>query len=278
MNGRYRNEKAPKAATFRAQKSTQPITEGDYVMNTSTSYGLIAIERTEIDGQVIETVNARDLHAFLEIGTSFKDWIARRVADYGFEEGEDFCSFLSKTPNGGRPSKEYALSLDMAKELSMVERNEKGRQARQYFIECERRAKEVQSHPQIPQTMSEALRLAADQADVIEKQKHDLLIAAPKVAFADQVRIAEDAITMAEAAKLIGTGRGRFFTFMRQQKWITRGGEPYQAKIEAGLMDVKVSHWEHPNEGLKQNVTPLVTGKGLVKLQKLWAQEKEHAA
>jgi anti-repressor protein len=87
-----------------------------------------------------QTVNARELHGFLEVKTAFKDWISRRIEDFGFIEDQDFCSFLSES--GGRPSKEYALTVDMAKELSMVERNAKGKQARLYFIECERRAKD----------------------------------------------------------------------------------------------------------------------------------------
>lgn len=98
---------------------------------------LIAINLNSIDGQQTQTVNARDLHAFLEVKTAFKDWIQRRISDFGFEEGKDFCSILSES-SGGRPTKEYHISLDMAKELSMVERNEKGRQARQYFIRCEK--------------------------------------------------------------------------------------------------------------------------------------------
>lgn len=77
----------------------------------------------------IQTVNARDLHRFLEVGVRFNDWIARRIADYGFEEGKDFYSELSKTSSDGRPSREYHISLDMAKELSMVERKEKGKEA-----------------------------------------------------------------------------------------------------------------------------------------------------
>lgn len=244
--------------------------------DSSSNTAIIAIGSATIGGQAVETVNARDLHAFLEVKARFNDWVARRIAEYGFAEGQDFYSELSKTPNGGRSSKEYHLSLDMAKELSMVERNEKGKQARQYFIECERRAKEVT--PQLPQTMAEALRLAADQADRLEQQERELREAAPKVAFAQRVEASPDAITVGQAAKTIGTGRTRLFSFLRQQGWINRFNEPYQSKIEAGLLDVKVGHWEHPEKGLQENITSLVTGKGLVKLQKLWAEARERAA
>ena len=98
---------------------------------------IIALSAATIGGEEIQTVNARDLHAFLGVKTEFKDWIARRIKDFGFVENTDFCSFLSES-SGGRPSKEFSVSLGMAKELAMVERNAKGKQARLYFIECEK--------------------------------------------------------------------------------------------------------------------------------------------
>jgi len=91
-----------------------------------------------VAGQAQQTVNARELHAFLEVQTRFNDWIKNRVDEYGFIENQDFITFTENLVNGGRRI-EYALSLDMAKELSMVERNAKGKQARQYFIDCEKR-------------------------------------------------------------------------------------------------------------------------------------------
>lgn len=96
---------------------------------------------------------------------------------------------------------------------------------------------------------------------------------APKVAFAEKVSIAPDAISVAQAAKILGTGQQRLFSFLRQQSWISRYNEPYQAKIEQGLLDVKISDWTHPTQGLKKSVTTLVTGKGLSKIQKLMASQ-----
>ena len=110
---------------------------------------LIKIEKSNVGGDLIETVNARELHSFLEVQTRYNDWIIRRISEYGFVEESDFYSFFSKS-SGGRPSRVYAISIGMAKELAMVERNEKGRQVRQYFIECERRLKTGGSNiPQI---------------------------------------------------------------------------------------------------------------------------------
>lgn len=98
------------------------------------------IKITEHDGR--RAVNARELHQFLESKQDFSTWIKSRVEKYEFVEGQDFCSFhkIMERETGATTRIEYALSIDMAKELSMVENNEKGRLARKYFIECEKKA------------------------------------------------------------------------------------------------------------------------------------------
>ncbi len=104
----------------------------------------IAIQQNTIKHETVQTVNARELHAFLEVNSNFRDWIKNRIKEYNFQENQDFIIFakiLAKSLRG-RPSMEYHLTLDMAKKLSMLERNEKGKEARQYFIECERRVKQ----------------------------------------------------------------------------------------------------------------------------------------
>ena len=98
---------------------------------------LFVLVNRPVAGQAQQTVNARELHAFLESKQEFSNWIKNRIEDYGFLDGVDFLTNLSKTQ--GRPRIDYFLSLDMAKELSMGERNEKGKRARQYFIDCEKR-------------------------------------------------------------------------------------------------------------------------------------------
>lgn len=97
------------------------------------------IKVTEKNGK--RAVNARDLYNFLEVKSKFADWIKNRIYEYGFIEFQDFVTFSKNLESGGKV-KEYALSIDMAKELSMVEKTERGRQARRYFIEMERVAKE----------------------------------------------------------------------------------------------------------------------------------------
>lgn len=117
---------------------------------------LIPLAPQTIHGKQQDTVNARDLHAFLEVGRFFANWIKGRIEEYSFIENQDYIILrlpkLATThiDNPTRASSfnvriEYYLTLSMAKELCMVERNERGRQARLYFIECERRLKKIES-------------------------------------------------------------------------------------------------------------------------------------
>lgn len=103
------------------------------------------------DGTV--AVDARDLHDFLEVGKDFSNWF-KDMVEYGFTEGQDFTPISAKS-RGGRPRIEYAMTLDMAKELSMIQRTPKGKQAREYFIAMENRAK----HPELLMTPEQKLDL-----------------------------------------------------------------------------------------------------------------------
>lgn len=98
------------------------------------------IKVTEKEGQ--QLVSARDMHEFLGINERYNDWF-NRMKDYGFEENVDFTSFTEKTVKGGRPKTNHILKIEMAKELSMLARNEKGKQARKYFIELEKTFKKL---------------------------------------------------------------------------------------------------------------------------------------
>lgn len=92
---------------------------------------------SEIDGKVV--ASARELHSFLGVKTRFNDWIRNRISEYSFVENQDFTTLTKNLVSGGREM-DFAITLEMAKELSMVEKNDKGKLARQYFIECEKRA------------------------------------------------------------------------------------------------------------------------------------------
>jgi anti-repressor protein len=106
-----------------------------------TSHDLVPVFTGTLQDQSTQLCNARDLHAFLAVGDRFDQWIRRRIEEYGFTDGEDFCTNLCKT--GGRPSTDYHLTLDMAKELAMIENNEQGRVVRKYFIACEKKSQQA---------------------------------------------------------------------------------------------------------------------------------------
>ena len=116
------------------------------------------VKITKTNGKSI--VEARELHGFLGSKRQFANWIENRIEDYGFVENQDFEVFnkIVKNSKGGRPSKEYSLSLDMAKELAMVERSDRGREARKYFIAVEKQHKELMNHP----VLLELRRLISD--------------------------------------------------------------------------------------------------------------------
>lgn len=117
--------------------------------------------------------------------------------------------------------------------------------------------------------------LEADNTE-LSKENHELEVKveqdAPKVAFHDMVTVSHKKYNAAQAAKIIGTGRTRLLQFMRHKGWVTRSNEPYQAKIEAGLLDVKLGTFEHPIDGTIPTCSTLITGKGLTKLEALWRE------
>ena len=108
---------------------------------------LIPINKNE-NGELL--VSARDLYEFLEIKTEFRKWLPRMI-EYGFEENIDFTKLSQKCPTSttGQSKVDYALKIDMAKEIAMIQWNDKGKQARKYFIECEKKLKQQTTVPQL---------------------------------------------------------------------------------------------------------------------------------
>ncbi|WP_434352984.1 antA/AntB antirepressor family protein [Psychrobacter sp. HD31] len=159
-----------------------------------------------LNNQPQPLVNARDLHEFLGVGKDFATWIKQRIADYDFIEGVEFSPILGKTSKGlfgGRPKTEYHLSLDMAKELSMVERNDKGRQARRYFIACEK---------QQTQPIIQVLKLTQQN----EALQQELLKSRPQ--WADIIRYKQLQLTSTEIGKLINRSSSTVTAYIRTMK------------------------------------------------------------
>ena len=223
---------------------------------------IIPIGKSDFAGCPKQTVNARELHAFLEVKSRFNDWVKNRINECRFIENQDFVTLTKNLVSGGQQT-EYFLTLDAAKHFAMLERNERGFEARQYFIDCEKRAQAV---PQIPQTLSEALRLAADLADekaaLLEEQQRN----APKVAFAEAVSNANDTILIRDLAKVlkqngIDIGEKRLFAWLRANGYLTLQNMPMQRAMDMGLFWVSESVIALP-DGDRVRLTTRVTGKG----------------
>lgn len=146
------------------------------------------------------TVLGRDLHELLEVKTAYKDWFPRMV-EYGFTEGTDFCSFLSES-TGGRPSQDHQLTIEMAKELCMLQRTEKGKQARQYFIELEK----AWNSPE--KVMARALQIANQEIKSLRLtnavQQQQIAELNPKATYYDLVLQCSDLVSATVIAKDYG--------------------------------------------------------------------------
>lgn len=219
------------------------------------------------------TVLARDLHDFLEVKTAFKDWFPR-MCEYGFSEGTDFCSFLSES-SGGRPAQDAQLTIEMAKEICMLQRNERGKQARQYFIQLE---KDWNSPEKV---MARALQIADKKIKRLETQIEE---DRPRVLFAGAVETSKSSILIGELAKIIKQngikiGPIRLFEWMRQNGYlIRRNGSDYnmptQRAMEMGLFEIKETSIVHADGHTSISKTPKVTGKGQVYFVNLFLSGK----
>ena len=220
------------------------------------------------------TVSARALHDFLKVGTAFKDWFPR-MCEYGFTEGSDFCSFLSES-TGGRPAQDAQLTIDMAKELCMIQRSDQGKRARQYFLQLEKDWNSPEK------TMARALQFAND---TITHLTAHIEADAPKVLFADAVSTSGSTILIGELAKLIkqngvDIGQNRLFEFLRQHGYlISRSGSDYnmptQRSMEHGWFRVKERTITDPNGSIAVKKTTLVTGKGQQYFVNLFLKQAE---
>ena len=229
------------------------------------------IKVTEENGE--QLVSARELYEFLEVKSKFADWFKNRVNKYGFEENQDYIPLSKNLENGGREI-DYILKLDIAKELSMVEGNEKGSQARKYFIQCERKLK---NQIKLPMTYKEALIELVKAEE--EKEKLQLIIAEqkPLVEFADKMLGSKDSLLIRVYAKLLNDeglkiGEKKLYSWFRENGYLNKTNEPYQQYME--YFEVKVSTYDTPF-GTKTTTTTLVKPKGQLYFYKKLKEDKE---
>lgn len=191
------------------------------------------------------TVSGRDLHEFLGVETPYKQWFDR-MTEYGFRADKDFCTFLCES-TGGRPSVDHQLTVSMAKELCMIQRTEKGKQARQYFLAVEeswndpdaimQRALSI-ANARVSKLRGEVLQLQAENSSLAVQNQ----VMAPKAEYFDEL-VARNLLTgFRETAKQLGVPEKKFVQFLLDHKYIYRDKKgklmPYAEKNN-GLFEVK---------------------------------------
>lgn len=216
------------------------------------------------------TVSARDLHVGLEIKSNFTTWFDR-MCEYGFTELDYKKCFpnLESGCNGGQNMIDYQISVDMAKQICMIQRSEKGRQYRQYFLDLEK----AWNTPE--QVFARALKMA-DQTIAKLKDTNKSLVEKieadrPKTIFADAVSASHTSILIGDLAKLIcqngyQIGQKRLFQWMRDNGYLMVSGSsrnmPKQKYVEQGLFEIKESNVQNPDGSVRITRTTKVSGKG----------------
>ena len=222
------------------------------------------------DNEENPTISGRELHEALDVATPYDKWFPR-MSEYGFTENEDYSTFLSNRIDGkaGKPRTDHLLTIPMAKEICMLQRSEKGKMFRQYFIEVEKQWNSPEA------VMSRALAIANRKIEEIKSAKilleEKIEADRPKVVFAECVETSNTSILVGELAKLlcqngISIGGNRLFEWLRAKGYlISRKGTDYnmptQYSMELGLFEIKETTANTPN-GSKICKTPKVTGKG----------------
>ena len=198
------------------------------------------------------TVSARDLHEALEVKTQFKDWFPR-MCEYGFEDGKDFCSFLSES-TGGRPSQDAQITVDMAKEIAMLQRTEKGKEVRKYFIQVE---KEWNSPERV---MARALTIANKTIETLKIENSELK---PKADYFDNLVERNLLTNFRDTAKELGLRQTDLINNLIEDGYVYRDQKsklkPYAkyGKTGKGLFEIKeFSRNDH------SDIQTLITPKG----------------
>ncbi|HEM5047928.1 TPA: phage antirepressor KilAC domain-containing protein [Streptococcus suis] len=210
-------------------------------------------------------VSGRQLHEALGVNSNYTTWFDR-MTEYGFTENEDYVllsNFGNQTGRGGHNKVDHVIKLDMAKEIAMIQRTDRGKQVRQYFIQIE---KDYNSPEKI---MARALLLADKKVHQLEAQ---IEADKPKVLFADAVSASHSSILVGDLAKLISQngfkiGANRLFAWLRENGYlIKRKGSdwnmPTQKSMELGLFEIKETTITHADGHISISKTVKVTGKG----------------
>ena len=231
---------------------------------------VLKIEVKSINNQELKTINGRNLHQWLDVKSEFRHWIKRRIKKYQFTENRDYLTINKKINR--QIFKEYYLTIDMAKQLAMVENNKKGLEARQHFIKCEEVLKQViQNHQQL---LEDPIYLRKTLGNYVDK----VLELQPKAEVYDKLIDSKENICLSDAIKQLGFEKLKDgFAWLNKILWIFKREKsdiwkPYQDKIEKGYLVLKVNK-KILNDNYENFPQTLATPKGLAKLVELRNKE-----
>ena len=219
----------------------------------------IQLIKTRVNDNNEVIVSARELYEFLEVKSNYTTWFDR-MSEYGFEEGTDFIPFLEES-TGGRPSIDHIIKLDMAKEIAMIQRSDKGKQARKYFLDVEK----AWNSPE--KIMERALQIAKQRAEEAERK---IFEAKPKILLAESIENSNDLILIRDLAVIlkqngIDIGQNRLYERLRDLGYLIKFGAsrnlPTQRSVELGLFRI-VESTRNDGKEIKINKVTKVTGKG----------------
>jgi anti-repressor protein len=218
-------------------------------------------------------VNARELHLFLESRQNFSNWIKDRIEKYDFIEGVEYVRILLDfrgnkiidTDVQQVHKIEYAITLDMAKELSMVEGNDKGKQARKYFIKREKEAIELSKPKELSRKELALMVIESENARELAELKIKEL--EPKVEVYEHIANAENILDLNKASKSLGIGRNTLMKLLREDKVLRKDNTPYQQYIDQNYFEVKIKSISFGKTDSNYTQT-FVTSKGLIWLSK----------
>jgi phage anti-repressor protein/exonuclease VII small subunit len=244
---------------------------------------LIKIKAMPIGGESVKSVNARELHSFLEIGKDFSTWVKAQL-DGLFVQGIDFEVFPQKGENqNGRPKVEYALTIECSKHIAMMSRTVKGRKARDYFIECERRANEAADPAKVlsdPAAMRGLLLTYTEKVIELEETVKEL---EPKADALDRIATATDgSFCIRDAAKTLQLQEKKLRDFLLERRWVYRrpmgaGFLAYSDKLQFGFMEHKITKGEKSDGSEWISTQARITAKGMARLSQLLETQKQAA-
>ncbi|MGW8169678.1 MAG: antA/AntB antirepressor family protein [Sulfurovaceae bacterium] len=234
----------------------------------------IEIIKTKLNGNDVNSINSRELYEFLGSRQDYSTWIKSRLDDLGAVENMDFLlhKFVEQVPHQGgtrgQTKINYIITIHIAKHLAMMERNDKGKEARDYFIECEQKLTQTF---QLPQNYLEALKALTVEVEAKEKLQLELKEATPYISFGKSVEASVNSVLIRDWVKALSKeenviiGQNKAFSWLRRNNYLMHNNQPFQKYINNGYFEyIPITY--ATTKGVREGFITKITGKGQIAL------------